>query len=196
MKLQGKKIAILIENKFEEPEIWYYKYRFSEEGADVHFLTRLWGQPELEFKGDLFQDILKCNESFECMDEENLGSYAAVIVPGGMVSDKLRWTEDVNKLPPATSFLKRIFAEKSILKGIICHGMLLVTFVPELVQGRRVVVNNNLIGDVRNMGAIYVDENVVVDGDLVTARSSGHCNVFARKIIDLLDQKYSKVQQL
>lgn len=193
MKLQGKKIGILIENKFEEPEIWYYKYRFPEEGADVHFLTRLWGQPELEFKGDLFQDTLICKESFEYMDDEELRSYAVIIVPGGMVSDKLRWTEDVNKLPPATNSLKRVFAEKSILKGIICHGMLLVTPAPELVQGRRVVVNNNLIGDVRNMNAIYVNEDVVADGDLVTTRSSGHCYVFVRKIIDLLDQKNSKV---
>ncbi len=190
MKLQGKKIGILIEHHYEEPEIWYYKYRFPEEGAEVNFLTRLWDQPKQEFKGLLFKDPLEVKESFENINDETLRSYAAIIVPGGYVSDQLRWTEDVNKLPPATKFLKRVFAEKSILKGIICHGMLLVTPSPELVQGRKVVVNNNLIGDVRNMGAIYVDENVVVDGDLVTARSSGHCNVFVRRIIELMDQKY------
>ena len=120
------------------------------------------------------------------MDDKTLKSYAAIIVPAGMVSDRLRYTEDVNKISPATEFLKRAFAEKSILKGIICHGMWLVSSAPELVRGRKVVVHNNLIGDARNMGAIYTDQDVVVDGDLVTGRTGGHCHLFARKIIDLL----------
>jgi protease I len=189
MKLQGEKIGVLIENDFEEPEIWYYKLRFPEEGAHVEFLTRLWDQPKLTFKGHKFQAPFECDKSFENMDDETLRTYAAIIVPAGMVSDWLRFTKDVNKLPPATEFLKRAFTEKSILKGIICHGMWLVASAPELVRGRRVVVVNNLIGDARNMGAIYVDEDVVVDGDLVTARSGDHCHVFARKIIDLLEQR-------
>ena len=46
--------------------------------------------------------------------------------------------------------------------------MWLVAPAPELVRGRRVVAHNNLLGDVKNMGAVFVDEDVVVDGDLVT----------------------------
>ncbi len=189
MKLQGKKIAVLIESDFYDPEIWYYKFRFAEEGAELHFLTRLWGQPSLTFKGHEFQTPFECSESFEDMDDETLRSYSAIIVPAGMVSDRLRYTEDVSKLPPATEFLKRAFAEKDIIKGIICHGMWLVAPAPELVRGRRVVVHNNLIGDARNMGAIYVDQDAVVDGDLVTARTGGHCHLFARKIIDMLAER-------
>jgi protease I len=184
--LKGKKIAILMEGDYYEPEIWYYKFRFAEEGIDVHFLTRLWGCKSLTFKGHEYQIPFECNESFEEMDDVQLKSYAAIIVPAGMVADRLRYTEDVNKLPPATEFLKRAFAEKKILKGIICHGMWLVAPAPELVRGRKVVVHNNLLGDASNMGAVYVNEDVVVDNDLVTARSGGHCNVFARKIIELL----------
>ncbi|MBD0345351.1 MAG: thiamine biosynthesis protein ThiJ, partial [Coleofasciculus sp. Co-bin14] len=45
MKLKGKKIGILIESDFYEHEIWYYHYRFKEEGVELHFLSRLWGQP-------------------------------------------------------------------------------------------------------------------------------------------------------
>ena len=73
--------------------------------------------------------------------------------------------------------------------GIICHGMWLVSPAPELVRGRRVTCHNNLLGDVKNMGAIYVDEDVVVDGDLVTARSGGHCHLLARTIIDILSRR-------
>lgn len=123
------------------------------------------------------------------MDDGTLRSYAAIIVPSAMVSDRLRYTEDVNKLPPATEFLKRAFAEKRILKGIICHGMWLVAPAPELVRGRKVVVHNNLVGDARNMGAIYTDRDVVIDGDLVTGRSGPLCHHFARTIIDILAEQ-------
>src|SRR4051794_40135205 len=123
MKLKGKKIGILIEHYFEDREIWYYNFRFPEEGAEVHFLSRLWGKCKLKFKGLQYKSRIECKESFENMSDEILNSYAAIIVPGGMVSDQLRFSEDVNKLPPATEFLKRAFAQKGILKGINCHGM-------------------------------------------------------------------------
>jgi protease I len=68
--------------------------------------------------------------------------------------------------------------------------MWLVAPMPELVRGRKVVAHNNLIGDVRNMGAIYTDQDVVVDGgDLVTGRSGPLCHVFARTIIDILAER-------
>lgn len=186
MTLQGKKVGILIESDFYEPEIHYYERRFPEEGIELHFLTRLWGQSSLTFKGHEYQLPFECRESFENMDDETLRSYSAIIVPSGQVSDRLRYTEDIDKLPPATEFLKRAFAEPGILKGIICHGMWLVAPAPELIRGRHVVVHNNLLGDAKNMGAIYTNEDVVVDGDLVTGRSGGHCHLFAHKIIDML----------
>ncbi len=186
MQLQGKKVGILLESDFFEDEILYYKHRFPEEGIQLHFLTRLWGQPYLTFKGHEYRAPFECHESFEGMTDEDLHSYAAIIVPSGMVSDRLRYSENVNKLAPATEFLVRAFADKTILKGIICHGMWLLACTPELVRGRPVVCHNNLVGDVRNMGAVYTDRDVVVDGDLVTARTGGHCHLFARAIIDML----------
>jgi deglycase len=186
MRLKGKKIGILIESDFFEKEIDYYGFRFPEEGAELHFLTRLWGQPSQSYTGHEYKAPFRCDESFEGMDDATLASFAAIIVPSAFVSDRLRYTDDIEKLPPATEFLCRAFANRSILKGIICHGMWLVAPVPELVRGRRVVVHNNLIGDARNMGAVYVDQDVVVDGDLVTGRTGNHCGVFAHTIIDML----------
>ena len=189
MSLQNKKVAILIESDFYEKEIFYYEHRFPEDGIELHFLTRLWGQEQLTFTGHEYKIPFDCHESFENIDDKMLKSYSAIIVPAGIVSDRLRYTEDVNKIPPATEFLKRAFAEKGIIKAIICHGMWLVAFAPELIRGRKVVVHNNLIGDVKNMGAIYVDQDVVVDDDLVTARTGAHCHLFARKIIDLINNQ-------
>ena len=189
-RLQGKKIALLIESDFYEPEIYYYQRRFAEEGADLQLLTRLWGQPSLTFYGHEHRAPLEVHASFENMDDAELRSFSAVIVPSGIVSDRLRYSENpVLELPPATEFIRRAFAEPSILKGIICHGMWLIAPLPELVRGRKVVSHNNLYGDVRNMGAIYTDEDVVVDDDLVTGRSGAHCHLFARRIIELLGQQ-------
>jgi protease I len=186
MSVQGKKVAILIESDYYEQEIFYYQHRFPEESIELHFLSRLWGQPSLTFYGHEYKASFACHESFENMSDAELHSYAAIIVPSAFVSDRLRYTEDVTKLAPATEFVKRAFADHSILKGIICHGMWLISPVPELVRGRPVTCHNNLVGDVRNMGAIYTDRDVVVDGDLVTGRTGGHCHFFAHTIIDLL----------
>ena len=187
--LEGKKVAVLMEADFYEPEIWYYARRFPEEGAEIHFLTRLWGQERLTFAGHEWKCPFEVDESFENMDDETLRSYAAIIVPSAFVSDRLRYTPDVTKLSPATEFLKRAFAEPGIVKGIICHGLWLVAAAPELVRGRRLTCHNNLYGDARNMGAQYMDEDVVIDGDLVTGRTGGHAHQFARAIIDLLAER-------
>jgi protease I len=186
MRLTGKKIGILMESDFYEPEIFYYRHRFAEEEVDLHFLTNLWGQPSLTFKGHEQHYPFEVHESFVDMSDDELKTYDAIIVPAGMVSDRLRYTPDVSVLPPAVQFLKRAFAEPGILKGIICHGLWIVAAAPELVRGRRLTTHNNLYGDAKNMGAIYVDEDVVDDGDLVTGRTGGHCHLFARTIIQRL----------
>ena len=58
-------------------------------------------------------------------------------MPSAIVSDRLRYTEDVKVLPPATEFLARALPETDIIKGIICHGMWLVAPKPELVAVAR-----------------------------------------------------------
>lgn len=184
--LLGSRVAVLMESDYFEPEIHFYARRFAEEGADVHFLTRLWGQDSITFSGHEWGVPFPVDRSLEDIDDDTLRSYAAIIVPSGMVSDRLRFTEDVDVLSPATEFVARAFAEPGVLKGVICHGMWLLASVPHLVRGRPVTCHNNLVGDVRNMGARYVDEDVVVDGDLVTGRTGQHAHLFARTIIDLL----------
>jgi len=188
--LSGRSIAVLIESDYFEPEIHYYQRRFAEEGAEVHFLTRLWGQPSLTFTGHEWRAPFTVDRSLEGLSDADIAEYAAVIVPSGMVSDRLRYTEDVDRLAPAADFVRRAFAQPTVLKGVICHGFWLLASVPQTIRGRRVVCHNNLVADVRNMGAEYVDEDVVVDGaDLVTGRSGMHAHLFARRIVDLLSDR-------
>jgi protease I len=182
--LRGARVAVMMESDYVEPEIAYYERRFAEEGVAIDFVTRMWGQRSLTFTGHEYRAPFEVHASFEDIGDDELATYAALIVPGGMVSDRLRYTEDVNAVAPAAEFLRRAFALPTVLKGIICHGIWLAAPVPETVRGRKVTCHNNLIGDVRNMGAEYVDQHVVVDGDLVTGRSAAHCHFFAREIID------------
>ncbi|HEX5120958.1 MAG TPA: AGE family epimerase/isomerase [Pseudonocardiaceae bacterium] len=191
-RLAGRTIAILMEGDYVEPELHYYERRFAEEGARVEFLTRLWGQPELTFTGHEYRLPFTVRGDLESVDDERLRGFDALVVPSGMVSDRLRYTEDVAELSPAVRLLRRAFAEPSVLKGIICHGMWLVSPIPEVVRDRRITCHNNLIGDVRNMGAVYTDQDVVVDGDLVTARAADRCHLFARTLIDLIAARTDK----
>ena len=185
-RLSGRTIAILMESDYVEPELDYYLRRFAEEGARVELLTRLWGQTSLTFTGHEHQLPYTVDGDLEAVDDERLAGLDALIVPSGMVSDRLRYSERVDTLAPAVRLLRRAFEVPTMLKGIICHGMWLVSPIPEAVRDRPVTCHNNLISDVRNMGARYTDQEVVVNGDLVTARCADHCHLFARTIIDLL----------
>lgn len=185
-RLAGRTVAVLVESDYVEMEIDYYRRRFAEEGARVELLTRLWGQPRLTFTGHEYQRPLTVDGDLEAVDDDRLGELDALIVPSGMVADRLRYSEVPGEPAPAVRLLDRAFALGSVLKGVICHGMWLVSPIPDVVRGRSVTCHHNLVSDVRNMGARYVDQDVVVTGDLVTGRSADHCHLFARTIIDLL----------
>jgi protease I len=58
-RLTGARVGILMESDFYEPEIFYYQRRFAEEGAEVRFLTRLWGQRSITFHGHEFRAPLR-----------------------------------------------------------------------------------------------------------------------------------------
>ena len=103
MGLEGKKIGILIESDFYEKEIFYYEHRFAEEGLEVCWMSRLWGQPSITFYGHEYKVPFSCNLSFEGMSDAELRSFSVIIVPSAFVSDRLRYSEDLRKLAPAVN---------------------------------------------------------------------------------------------
>jgi protease I len=185
-QLTGRTVAILMESDFVEFELDYYRRRFAEEGANVTLLTRLWGAPVITFTGHEHHLPFTVEGDLEAVSDETLRGFDALIVPGGMVADRLRYSEHGDARSPAVELLRRAFADPSVLKGIICHGLWLVSPIAETVRGRSVTCHHNLISDARNMGAVYTDQDIVVHGDLVTARTAEHCHLFARTLIDLM----------
>lgn len=182
--MTAPKVGVFIESDYYEKEIFYYENRFREAGVDAHFFSRLWGEKSQTFTGHENKYPFTCGESFEGIDADGLRSYSAVIVPSGIVADRLRYTSDTSVLPPACDFLRRAFSEKSIIKGIICHGLWLVGPIREVISGRRLTCHNNLHSDALAYGATYVDADLVEDDDLITARTGGHCHLLASRIIE------------
>lgn len=185
-RLAGKRIGILLESDFVEDEIAYYQRRFAEDGAEVRLLSRLWCQPSLTFSGHEHRGTIEVDGDLEQLDYHELLQFSALIVPSGMVADRLRYTEDVEHDSPALELLRRAFRIPSLVKAFSCHGLMLVAGAKDLVADRPVTCHNNLVADVRNMGAIYLNQDVVVDRDLVTSRSVDQCHLLARTVIERL----------
>ena len=132
----GTKVGVLMESDYYEDEIFYYQHRFAGGGHRAPFPDPAVGPAALTFHGHEYKAPFEVTRELRGHGRRELRSYAAIIVPSAIVSDRLRYTEDVTKLPPATEFLARAFAEPDVVKGIICHGMWLVAPMPELVRGR------------------------------------------------------------
>lgn len=181
--LSGRRIGILLESDYVEEEVGYYRRRFAEEGAEVVLLSRLWGHDALTFTGHEQRAPLTVGGDLEKLTYQELTGYAALIVPGGMVADRLRYSETPAATAPAVALMRRAFRIRHMVKAFSCHGLWLMSGAADLVRDRPVACHNNLVDDVRNMGAHYVDQDLVVDRDLITSRTVDHCHLLARAVI-------------
>jgi protease I len=183
-RLEGKKVAVLVESEFVPGEIEAYRYGFAALGAEVHFMSRLWDQPsrtfvsDVEHAGETAVTLMVDRDFQNC----NLEDYAAVLMAANYTSVRLRYFErppgqpfspDMVRSAPAVQFFARAMANPRIIKGALCHGLWILTPNPELLQGRKVICHEVMLADVLNCGAQFVPpeetkDGVVVDGDLVT----------------------------
>ena len=186
--LHGRRVGILMESDYVEEEIGYYRRRFAEEGAEVVLLSRLWGQDSLTFTGHEQRAPITVDGDLETLTYEELTRYSALVVPGGMVADRLRYHENAPAVAPAVALMRRAFGIRHLVKAFSCHGLWLLSTATDLVRDRPVTCHNNLVGDVHNMGARYIDQDVVVDGDLMTGRTVDHCHLLARAVIERLSR--------
>jgi protease I len=182
--LEGRKIAVLVESQYIPGEIEAYRYGFGALGAQVDFMSRLWGNKSITFVSEVEQagytpQTLEVEIDFQNVKLED---YAAVIMAANYTSVRLRYFEpppgqpvspDLVRSAPAVQFFARAMQNPRIVKGPLCHGLWILTPNPELLKGRKVICHEVVLADVLNCGAIYVPRDaqnggVVVDGDLVT----------------------------
>ena len=167
MDLSGKKVLIFAGPDFEDRELFYPLYRFQEAGATV----KVAGIGEKSYKGKYGVPI-EVNGSCEDFVKEN---FDVVIVPGGWAPDKIRANE------AALEIVRKANRDGAVI-GAICHaGWVLAS--ADVIKGRKVTSYKNIKHDMVNAGAEWVDQEVVVDGNMITSRTPADLPAFSRELV-------------
>jgi protease I len=170
MDLKGKRVAILVEDVYQELEVWYPLYRLKEAGAEVVTL----GTGKKDYKSKLGYPITADAK----VDDAKIADFDAVIVPGGFAPDYMRRYEG-----PAR-FVREMFNAGKVVAAI-CNGL----WIPAsagILRGKKATGYFSIKDDMVNAGAEYVDQEVCVDANLVSSRNPNDLPAFMREIIRLL----------
>jgi protease I len=170
MELSGKRIAILVEDLYNEFEFWYPYYRMKEAGAKVTVVGT--GAKEYHSKIGLPAPGGTAAESVKAAD------FDAVIVPGGYAPDRMRRSAAMLKL------VSDCYDQGKIVAAICHAGWVLVS--AGILRGKTATCFFAIKDDVVNAGAKYVDQEVVRDGNLITSRTPDDLPAFCRQIIAAL----------
>ena len=172
-KLEGKKVAILVADGFEQVEMTKPRDALDTAGAETKIVSPKSGQIQGMHhadKGDKFDVDLT-------LDEARPEEFDAIMIPGGLMNpDQLRGTVE------ALEFVRHFF-EEGKPAAVICHGPW-VLIDAGVVRGRTLTSWPNIQTDVRNAGGQWVNEEVVVDNGLVTSRKPDDIPAFNKKMIE------------
>jgi protease I len=172
-ELKGKKVAILVENGFEQVEMTEPRKALEAAGAVVELISPQKGKVRA-FKHDDPGDSFDVDVTLDRADADD---YDALHLPGGVANpDKLR----IN--PKAVHFVRRFFEQHKPV-AVICHGPWTL-IEADVVRGRTLTSWPSLKTDLQNAGANWVDEQVVVDNGLVSSRKPDDLPAFNRKMIE------------
>ena len=171
--LKGKRVAILLTNAFEQVELTKPRKALEEAGAKTELVSPAKG----EVQGwNHFDKADKFPVDVE-LSRANPNDYDALMMPGGVANpDQLRM------IPEAVRFVKSFFEEGKPVAAI-CHGPWMLVEA-DVVRGRTVTSWPSLKTDLKNAGANWVDQEVVVDHGLVTSRKPDDIPAFNRKMIE------------
>jgi protease I len=182
--LNGLKVAILVEDGFEQIELIEPRKALDQAGADTQIVSpksdRVRGWNSKEWGDELPVDLP--------LKQANANDFDALHLPGGVMNpDKLRMQ------PEAVQFVKAFFdAGKPV--AVICHGPWTV-IEAGVARGRRIASWPSLKTDLRNAGAEWIDQEVVVDGNLVSSRKPGDLPAFNREMLNLFSHARSEARR-
>lgn len=174
MKLEGRRVAVLVADGFEDLEFWVTVMRLREEGAEVTVLGERAGQ---RFRGKNGLEAV-ADASYE---ETTADEWDAIVVPGGWAPDKLRRSE-------AVKTLVRTLNDRGRVVGLICHAGL-VAISAGIVRGRRATGSLGIKDDLINAGAQWVDEPAFRDGNQVWGRVVADIPAFCRELVQAIAEQ-------
>lgn len=175
--LSNKKVAILTEEGFEQVELTSPKEALENAGATVHIISpksgkiKAWNKTDWGIEVDVDKELSTVSPD----------DYDALVLPGGVLNpDKLRQNEN------AIAFVSA-FLDEGKPVAAICHGPQ-VLIETGMLGGRKLTSYPSLQTDLKNAGAEWVDEEVVVDKGLVTSRTPADLDAFNRKTIEEISE--------
>lgn len=173
---EGARALIFAAPLFEDLELLYPLLRLREAGVEVTVA----GLGEDRYEGKKGHPVDADTDVSKVTGER----YDIIVIPGGFGPDKLRTDDDVLQI------VRRHIQDGAIVASI-CHGPWVLASAGVL-EGRKLTSWPSVRDDLRNAGAEVVDEEVVVDGDLVTSRKPDDLPAFCRAILGLLAERTEK----
>ncbi len=174
MSLHGKRVAILAENMYQEMELWVPYYRLREEGAEVK-VVGAGGARTYTSKHGYPVNVDVQAEAVSAVE------FDAVVVPGGYAPDMMRRHAAMVKL------VHEAFQQGKVVAAICHAGWMLAS--AGILKGKKATSFFAIKDDMINAGATWVDEEVVVDGTLITSRKPDDLPAFCRAIVLALSKK-------
>ena len=180
--IQGKRVAILATEGFEQVELTEPKKALDEAGVQTHII----GLTRDDIRGWKFTEWGDTFEVEKAVGSAEIVDYDLLLLPGGVQNpDKLRMNED------AVRFVAEFFKTGKPIAAI-CHAAWTL-IEADVVRGRRMTSWPSLQTDLRNAGAFWVDEKVVLDGNLITSRKPDDIPAFNKVIAEQLAGKLQPV---
>lgn len=173
MRLRDKKVLTVVDDTFEDLELMYPILRLKEEGATVVVAGK---ESKRTYHGK-YGIPVQSDQSFA---EVKVDEYDALLIPGGFAPDKLRRYDEV------LAFVRHFDQQQKVI-GHICHaGWVLVS--ADVLEGVRVTSTPAIKDDLVNAGAEWVDQEVVIDGHIISSRKPADLPTYVKAIADHLVQ--------
>ena len=172
MELKGKKVAILVDQMYQEMEVWVPLYRLQEAGVETITVGAEAGKT---YPSKLGYPCV-AQKSY---DQVSPDDFDGIVVPGGFAPDHIR------RHPKANKLVADINAQGKLVAAI-CHGPWVLCSAHGMLKGRKATSFFAIKDDVVNAGAEWSDAEVVVDGNLVTSRKPEDLPAFCVACIDVL----------
>jgi protease I len=172
-KLDGRKVAVLATDGFEQVELTKPVEALRAEGAQVEIVAPKGGQIQGFNHHDKGQQVPVDRE----LSQADASSYDAIVLPGGVINP------DALRLEPKAIDFIRSFAQAGKPIAAICHGPWTLINA-DAVDGKRMTSWPSLEADLKNAGADWVDQEVVVDQGLVTSRKPDDLPAFCAKMVE------------